>query len=183
MKKLLISSLLFFILIHFVDAQQDSLSLIPTPDFPGEPMSLNENNYSLVPIPTENAVIKTDRKGNASLMVAEIKDLKSELKLKQGKNCIIVNHVASNFLSMNPKSYFKFFKLEIDDKKKVRTFIVGGTYFSNQAREKHPLQESIALKFKKVRENTYLIELDGLEPGEYAISTANMVRFYTFSIE
>jgi hypothetical protein len=158
---------------------QDSLnSKIKQPDFPFEPMYL-DSNFSFTSVPLEKYDYTTRYGFGSAIYSYTLKGEKSELRLKKNATLLfVVNQGLVNGSVTNVKDMYKLFRMKI--KKQKRSYRGGETDMAGV----HPNNEDIAIRYKKVRDDIYLLQIDNLESGEYAIEVkVREVKIFTFGID
>lgn len=161
---------------------------VKEPDFAFEPYVYYENNGELGhALPVEEAYSKA--KVGASVFLVGVgkvktyyyvKGVNSKLRISLPGNSIVIN--TGNQSPMQTLSINKF---EVQGK--TRRFQIGeaGTFTG----AKTETEGSQQLRYKKHGQNSVIISLDDLEPGEYCITITNQMtnsksaKVYTFAIE
>lgn len=171
MKKI---ALLFFLSIIAVGvfAQDSTYAKIKEPDFPFEPVLLNADQSS-IDLSREKPEISIKQTIKVSENSYILKSPHSSFVIHQQPIKLVVKHGQEAFGSTNPKDYYKLFKMEVDEKKGTRTC----RYFRTDNKNLSlPL-----LTVTKIRGDIYMLTLDKLEVGEYAVPAGESL--YTFRIE
>ncbi len=182
MRATLLIAIIFSGLLTQLSAQDTTLVKIAEPEFPNEPMLLTDSTFSLSAIPSEIGERDSKIKLSGTEMYYVFKTTQSTLRISSGRSVkFIVNHSPDGFSPANPKDYYRVYKIVVDEKKKKRlchfmTLIDKGIkgIITTPA-------VSLPATFKKVRNNIYLISLDNLEKGEYAVLAGS--KMFTFGID
>lgn len=164
---------------------------VAEPEFSEETLLLISDSEGVL-LKRENGYIKT--KAGASLYLTGIGKVKSRLTLagvksasniKGGSTTRLVIKAKDN--DTDPNSFINVFKFEIYKKERRYQLAEVGTLSASKTSN----LSSVDFKAKKYGESSYLIQLEGLTPGEYGIilgdpnnqNTKNGMKVTTFSVE
>ena len=164
---------------------------IAEPEFAEETILLISETEG-VKLERENATVKA--KAGASLYLTGIGKVKSRLTIKgtssvnktiaSTNTCLIIK-AADN--KTDPNSFISIFKFEVKGNERRYLLREAGTLSKAESNN----LASISYKAKKYGESSYLIVMDGLEPGEYGIvigdpnhtNTKNGMKVTTFTVK
>ena len=164
---------------------------VAEPDFAEQTLVLISDSKGVL-LPRESGAIKA--KAAASLYLTGIGKVKSRITLdgnaskvkvaKQGTTRFIIKSVDN---LTDPKSFISFFKFEVKKKKRQAQIAEVGTFSGSSVNS----LSNIDFYAKKYGESSYLIEIDGLQSGEYGIvlgdpnklTEKNQFKVTTFSVE
>lgn len=164
---------------------------VPEPEFAEETLLLTSDSEATL-LKRENGTIKT--KAGASLYLTGIGKVKSRLTLAGITSSSTVKGSSKTRLiikakdnSTDPNSFINIFKFEVTGKERRYQLAEAGTLSKTETNN----LASIEFKAKKYGEQSYLIILDDLTPGEYGIvigdpnsdNTKNSMKVTTFSVE
>lgn len=188
MRKKLITFVLACLCFSFTYAQKVN---VPEPEFSDQTYLLTSNT-EYVKLPRESGVVKT--KAGASVFLTGIGKIKTRITLpgtsssvsaKHGEDVRLIIKAANN--STDPNSFINIFKFEIKGKERRAQLAEAGTFSGT----KDNSLGQIDFQAKKYGESSYLILMEGLEPGEYGISLGdpdklnqkNGLKITTFSVK
>lgn len=158
------------------------------PDFEMEPFVFNQAEATFeTPLPCENAYEKA--KAGASLYLTGIGKVKSYYYIKGEASPLEIDSKTSNIIintgDISPQQCLSIIKLDILKSKRRWKTGEAGSFTGASANE----ENGVVLKYKKYGENSVIISLSGLEPGEYCMAITNMMtnsksaKVYTFRIK
>lgn len=164
---------------------------VPEPEFAEETLLLTSDSEATL-LKRENGTIKT--KAGASLYLTGIGKVKSRLTLSGTTSSSTVKGSSTTRLiikakdnSTDPNSFINIFKFEVKGKERRYQVAEAGTLSKAETNN----LASIEFKAKKYGEQSYLIILEDLTPGEYGIvigdpntnNTKNSMKVTTFTVE
>lgn len=158
------------------------------PDFEMEPFVFDQEASTFeTPLPCENAYEKA--KAGASLYLTGIGKVKSYFYVKGEASPLEIDNKTSNIIintgNTSPQQCLSIIKLDILKSKRRWKTGEAGSFTGASANE----ENGVVLKYKKYGENSVIISLAGLEPGEYCLAITNMMtnsksaKVYTFRIK
>ena len=164
---------------------------VSEPDFSEETLLLTSDSEGVL-LKRENGFVKT--KAGASLYLTGIGKVKSRLTLDGTKSTSPVKGgnitrliIKAKDNNTDPNSFINIFKFEIYKKERRYQLSEVGTLSASKTSN----LASVEFKAKKYGESSYLIQLEGLTPGEYGIilgdpnseNTKNGMKVTTFTVE
>ena len=188
MSKKLLPLALAILSISFAFAQKVT---VPEPEFSDQTYLLTSNT-EYVKLPRETGVVKT--KAGASVYLTGIGKIKTRISLpgttssvaaKQGGDVRLIIKAANN--ATDPNSFISIFKFEVKGKERRAQLAEAGTFSGSKSNS----LGQIEFQAKKYGTSSYLIVLEGLQPGEYGISLGdpdklnekNSMKITTFSVK
>lgn len=164
---------------------------VAEPEFAEETMLLTSDSEGIL-LKRENGSIKA--KAAASMYLTGIGKVKSRLTLpgiksvnevKVPRNARFVIKGKDN--ATDPNSYISVFKFELTKKERRYQLAEVGTFTGT----KESNTASVDFKAKKYGESSYIIQFEGLEPGEYGVligdpnnnSNKNSMKITTFTVD
>jgi hypothetical protein len=180
------SILLGLILCSFILAQGQDIK-IKEPEFIGNVVFVNDSIGDGLPLEFQQGQLKVKSNGasfipGASLVAGKtstryyVDGVTSPVVLTQKSDLKFIVRPTSNLL--DPVTTVKIYSMKVI--KKSRTIELAS--YSSLGRQNDSNIKMIAFKGKKYGQNSYLIDIPTIEPGEYAISTTEG-NFYMFSIK
>ncbi len=157
------------------------------PEFEMEPYVFNADSTFETPLPCESAYIRA--KAGASMFLTGIGKVKSYYYIKGFKSSLQIDKNKSNIIintgGTSPQQTLSIIKLEqLQSKRRWKSGEVGSFTGASSNED-----NSVVLKYKKYGENSVIINIKSLEPGEYCLAITNMMtntksaKVYTFSIK
>ena len=188
MSKKILTLTLAILSISFAFAQKVT---VPEPEFSDQTYLLTSNT-EYVKLPRETGVVKT--KAGASVYLTGIGKVKTRISLpgttssvvaKQGGDVRLIIKAANN--ATDPNSFISIFKFEVKGKERRAQLAEAGTFSGSKSNS----LGQIEFQAKKYGTSSYLIVLEGLQPGEYGISLGdpdklnekNSMKITTFSVQ
>lgn len=187
MKKILLT----FAMAAFFAIGMNAQVTVAEPDFAEETLLLISDSEGLL-LNRENGTVKT--KAGASLYLTGIGKVKSRLTLAGTNSVSKVKGASTTRLIVkakdnktDPNSFINIFQFEIKGKERRYQLAETGTLSKAETNN----LSSVDYKAKKYGENSYLLVLEDLAPGEYGIvmgdpnndNTKNSMKVTTFTVE
>lgn len=187
MRKLLFTLALGLFVSHDVVAQVT----VSEPEFSEETLLLTSDSVGIL-LKRENGFVKT--KAGASLYLTGIGKVKSRLTLDGTKSTSTIKGgnvtrliIKAKDNNTDPNSFISIFKFDIYKKERRYQLAEVGTLSASKTSN----LASVEFKARKYGESSYLIQLEGLTPGEYGIilgdpnseNTKNGMKVTTFTVE
>jgi hypothetical protein len=177
MKKLLLT--LIFItaltLAQQTQAQEWDLTKIQKPDFPFEPMFL-DNSYQMTSLPDEIYDVKVKAGIGTAKSYYQFNGANSTFRHSTSPLTLVVNQGLVNGTEVSVKDTYKLYKTEV---KKDKRMALLSSFKVNVS----STPEDIPIEFKKVTDGVWLLTLKNLAPGEYVIFTVQQNKAYTLGID
>lgn len=181
MKKILF---MLFVSLFSVSISAQSLQ---EPEFEFEPYLLNVADSTLGKmLPVENAYAKA--KAGASMYLVGMGKIKTYWYVDGKESSMVIpagSRIVINTGGKSPMQTLTINKMEQMGKKRRYQCGEAGTFTGATSGK----ETSENFKYKKYGKESVMIPLDGLEPGQYALSITNMMtnnksaKIYTFSIQ
>jgi hypothetical protein len=177
----LLTGLFFFGLLTTSQGQDTLLTNIPEPEFAFDPMIVN-NDFTTTPLQKENVAITVRSTTKKMYYEALFDRTHSLLTIKSNPVKVLIKNGMLNGTLPNPRDVNKLYKLTVDEKKKKRVGVFGelDRGFTGKIEGTNTTLD-LPLTLIKVKEGLYLVTLQNLEPGEYALNSGN--GYFTFRIE
>ena len=188
MKKALVTLMVFILASVNTEAQVT----VAEPEFAEETLLLTSDSEGVL-LTRENGTVKT--KAGASLYLTGIGKVKSRLTLAGAESVNKTKGKSTTRLivkakdnSTDPNSFINIFKFEVYKNKERRYLLAeAGTLSKTETNN----LSSVDYKAKKYGECSYLIVMDGLEPGQYGIvlgdpnsqNSKNAMKVTSFAVE
>ena len=147
--------------------------IVAEPEFSGQVVYVKSPTEG-IQIPKENAQIKT--KAGASLYLVGIGSIKSRIHLKGIKSATRIPRTAETLFIVravdnktDPLQIVNFIKFDINGKSRRAEL----SKFNSFGGESKNNMKRLDFKAKKYGEDSYLITIEGMEPGEYGVFVTN----------
>ncbi len=161
--------------------------LINEPEFDGNVIYANDSVGNGIPLEKIESIVKSSSTlktifSGKGTMMSYVKNCCSTIRVKQKTN---LNFLVPFIERQDPLAYVKVFKLTKE--KQIRSVAVSQAkmkVFGTVDAERID-NDFIKLTYKKYGQRSYLITIDTLDPGEYAvtINTGKYGMFYLFGID